>query len=169
MNCEKMEIELQRYLDGELDFDERLKLEKHLSECDACRIVLLEFEALERTLSYLEKTVPPRREALSRFFGQSNLERRRFALKISLSRATLGGLATAAAGAVLLAISRYWVNFVESFGSEIATGFSFLDKNLAPAVETLSRVNMPTLYLLYGLLACFFILIDLRFELEGRR
>jgi|GEM_PF-1403827 len=39
MNCIDKDI-LQRYLDGEMDSDQKVKVDKHLEECQLCRIQL---------------------------------------------------------------------------------------------------------------------------------
>lgn len=40
MNCKKVILELASYLDGALDANVQLDLEKHLSHCEDCRLVV---------------------------------------------------------------------------------------------------------------------------------
>ena len=46
----KKEQDLQRYLDGELELEERAEIEKHLAECESCQTHLNELKALASVL-----------------------------------------------------------------------------------------------------------------------
>ncbi len=42
MNCEGVIHELSNFIDGELDAAMRLELERHLSDCEDCRLVIVQ-------------------------------------------------------------------------------------------------------------------------------
>lgn len=60
MNCRDFEPLIQRYLDGDISIEERSAVEKHIKECEVCRLELAEFEKLSHMLSSLEKLPTPK-------------------------------------------------------------------------------------------------------------
>jgi anti-sigma factor (TIGR02949 family) len=74
LKCEELLGSLSAYIDGELDPDLCLELEKHLSECDNCRVVL---NTTKRTIdlvhSPVEKSDLPE-DVRERLFKRLNLD-----------------------------------------------------------------------------------------------
>ncbi|HXF84816.1 MAG TPA: zf-HC2 domain-containing protein [Anaerolineales bacterium] len=74
MNCEQLLGSLSEYVDGELDPQLCREIEKHLAECDNCRIVL---NTIKRTIDLvqtpLEKPDLPA-DVRERLFKRLNLD-----------------------------------------------------------------------------------------------
>ena len=58
MSCTRMENKILAYVDGRLKESERLEMEKHLSTCDACRVRVNEFRAVNVLLDELPMIEP---------------------------------------------------------------------------------------------------------------
>ena len=58
MSCGRMEKKIMGYVDGRLKEGERLEMEKHLSTCDACRVRVNEFRAVNVLLDELPMIEP---------------------------------------------------------------------------------------------------------------
>jgi anti-sigma factor RsiW len=58
MSCGRMESKILGYLDGRLKEGERLKMEKHLVSCAACRVRVHEFSAVSGLLDELPQIEP---------------------------------------------------------------------------------------------------------------
>lgn len=64
MNCQEIKELLSAYLDGELSSKEQLEEEKHLSACSNCQLKLESLKTVQKALSNLEKSEPPRQRSL---------------------------------------------------------------------------------------------------------
>jgi hypothetical protein len=58
MSCGKYEIELSEYVDGTLDQRTRAELDAHLAECEPCRAVILDLNAIRHAVRSLEPELP---------------------------------------------------------------------------------------------------------------
>ena len=58
MSCDEYEPMLTAYVDGELEAEDRLRLEEHLAGCEACRQALAELNALQEVLDMIKFTEP---------------------------------------------------------------------------------------------------------------
>ena len=58
MSCTNMEKRILPYVDGRLKESERLEVEKHVSECAACRLRVNEFRAVSGFLDELPEIEP---------------------------------------------------------------------------------------------------------------
>jgi len=63
MNCEQLLNQLDDYLDGNLSGEKRDQLERHLGECEDCRISVTEAQEIQQALR--EIPVPPMRPGFS--------------------------------------------------------------------------------------------------------
>jgi hypothetical protein len=60
MTCETFYRALEAFLDGEVHGEARTALERHLQECDACRVLLADVQRISRLATALERHQPPR-------------------------------------------------------------------------------------------------------------
>lgn len=74
-NCEALLGSLSEYVDGELGAELCLEIEKHIAECDNCRIVV---DTIRKTVDLVHTTNEPRpgvpEEVRERLFKRLNLE-----------------------------------------------------------------------------------------------
>ena len=62
MSCHDVEILLDGYVDGELSPDERLRVQRHLADCAACRAAVDETRSLVAAASELPREISPARD-----------------------------------------------------------------------------------------------------------
>jgi anti-sigma factor RsiW len=98
MSCERMEEQLQRYLEGDLSQGERAEVEVHLRSCARCRRSLADFEALEASLGTLRAAIPEWKTAEATFLRRAGLERRPTVLAFVLSGPMLAAAALVSFG-----------------------------------------------------------------------
>ena len=58
MSCDEYEPMLTAYVDGELEAEDRHRLEEHVAGCQACRQALAELNALQEDLNMIKFTEP---------------------------------------------------------------------------------------------------------------
>lgn len=59
MTCNDMLEQLSAALDGELTAEEKVQLDRHLSQCDSCRALFDELSAIHGACAHLEAAPPP--------------------------------------------------------------------------------------------------------------
>jgi hypothetical protein len=62
MSCRNFETMLDAYVDNELSAEERLRVERHLSDCPDCRAAVSEVRSLMDRAAELPRGIPPRRD-----------------------------------------------------------------------------------------------------------
>ncbi len=97
MNCEQLLNQLDDYLDGNLSGERRDQLERHLGECEDCRILATEAQEIQQALR--ETPVPPMRpgfasQAIKRATNHHRHHRRSF----------IAGFSSALAASLLVAL-----------------------------------------------------------------
>lgn len=60
MSCQKMEILLSAYIDGEVTSEEKHVVETHLRQCPACQAVVAEFSRVHLLYQEMEEKTAPR-------------------------------------------------------------------------------------------------------------
>ncbi|MFQ6066627.1 MAG: anti-sigma factor family protein [bacterium] len=113
MSCKKWKKKLSSYLDDEVSYRERLKIEKHLKSCQAC---FNEFKQLDR-IHRLVQTIPHEKlrpgfyERLSHRLSQKGLTLKekligwRYGWQLSFPR--VGRIAIAISAVLILSVSFY--------------------------------------------------------------
>lgn len=113
MNCKKWKKKLSSYLDNEVSYRERLKIEKHLKSCQACFNQFKQLDRIHRLVQSIqpEKPRPGFYGRLSRRFSQRRLTLKeklvgwRYGWQLSFPR--VGKIAIAISAVLLLSVSVY--------------------------------------------------------------
>jgi len=113
MSCKKWKKKLSSYLDNEVSYRERLKIEKHLKSCPACFNEFKQLERVHRLVQSIqpEKPRPGFYERLSERLSQEKLTLReklvgwRYSWQLSFPR--VGKIAVAISAVMLLSVSFY--------------------------------------------------------------
>ncbi len=170
MNCKRLEEMLPAYLEGDLAAEDGAEIERHLASCAGCRLMLAELESLESSLASLKESVPSWKEAEKRFDRRWGRERWRSFGRIFLTAPALGGLAMAAAGALLLTRSGEIASLLEPFGAALSSRSGTIGVVFMRLVDALAALDIVILSTLYGLLALGLMLASMRFAVRwGRR
>jgi anti-sigma factor RsiW len=116
MSCEHFEELLPAYAEGELEGDEKRRVDEHLGGCDTCRQSLAFFTQLESALTHRRELRPSASKAATRVVTRIGLKRRRAFLP-SL------GVVPASISSGLVALGILWLFFGDVFNSAL-TGLS---------------------------------------------
>ncbi len=132
MGCDRYEESLSAYVDGELGYEKRAELERHLLECPGCARRLEEMRRIESFRPLLEpKEVPPERwrECWEEVKKQTTdslpvarvMERVGARRRAHILRRVLAGAGLAAAAAVIVAAVLMWPSAQPPQEEEIVT------------------------------------------------
>ena len=129
MGCDRYEESLSAYVDGELAYEKRAELERHLLECPECSRRLEEMRRIESFKPLLEpKEVPPekwrecweevKKQTTDSLSAEKVMERVGARRRAHVLRRVLAGAGAAVAAAVIVAVILLWPSALPPQGEE---------------------------------------------------
>jgi len=159
MNCKDCENLLPLYHEGELDGEDRRRVDAHVADCADCRESLAFFAELESALSERGALRPHPTRTAARVIDRLGLGPRPSVLRSLVSVPGLVSLALVVVGLFLLVVKNPFIELPATL-SRIGDGFSFgLSPKLAALMNDLSQVSGGGEYMLIAVYLGVFALI----------
>jgi len=152
MNDKHVEELIPRYLDKDLNDDERSMVAAHLASCEACRSSLKTFAALEKSLVELGATVPSWKTAEARFGRRFGFERRKPLASLVFNAPVLLGLSFVALGVVLFLRGRLLLLSIDSLGPRFSVPLAGFVEVFSRWFAAVAGTDLTVLLWIYGLL-----------------
>jgi hypothetical protein len=161
MDCKDFENLLPLYHDGELNPEDRRRVDVHVKACAGCRDALAFYAELESSLTERRSLRPHAGRTAERVIDQLGLRPRPSVFSGLLSLPGLASLVLVVTGLFLLVIKNPFVELPATL-SQMGEGFSFgLSPKLTSWMNELSQVSGTGEYTLIGMYLGVFALIML--------